>query len=90
MKTQLTIQQMAMGHTKIHEVFVIEGDIVEEEVTKTDLPAALRAQEQLGKTLKIFTDKVELDASVTVIDYKISEAATPQEAADAYQDMMGC
>jgi hypothetical protein len=45
---------------------VFQGEFFQGELINVDLSAALKAQEQLGKTLALFVDKKEIDSNIEI------------------------
>ena len=66
MRTQMEILSISMGKQEVSKVITNEDGEKKTTIKAVDLNSALKAQEQLGKSLALFIDKKELDGNMTV------------------------
>jgi hypothetical protein len=66
LRNQLTLLSIAMGEKPTKMSAVFQGEFFQGELINVDLSAALKAQEQLGKTLALFVDKKEIDSNIEI------------------------
>ncbi|WNC71446.1 hypothetical protein RGQ13_15135 [Thalassotalea psychrophila] len=66
LRNQFKLLELAFGDGQVHKVASFNGEFIEAQVKETDLGAAIRIQEQLGKMLALFVDKSEIGGAMTI------------------------